>query len=72
MCATVYYTKLMKGKLYPKATRTSSFAYANEVNRERGRVVSKYIGIMKVPEGSDVVEKGGDADADSPGEPQQV
>jgi len=85
LCATVFYRKLIKGRLYPKAARTGPYAFANEVSRVRGKVVSKYIGIVKVPdsasvtesadvvesgEGTDVVEKsGGEADAIDAGEP---
>ena len=71
MCATVYYTKQVKGRLYPKAARTGPYAYANEVSRVRGKVVSKYVGIVKIPEGTEdtnVVEKGGEPDADQSGE----
>ena len=64
LCATVYYTKQVRGRLYPKAARTGPYAYANEVSRVRGKVVSKYVGIVKIPEDTDVVEKGGEADAD--------
>ena len=65
LCATVFYRKLIRGKLYPKAVRTGPYAFANEVTRVHGKVVSKYIGIVKVfREGADVVEKGGEADAD--------
>ncbi len=71
MCATVYYTKQVKGRLYPKAARTGPYAYANEVSRVRGKVVSKYVGIVKILEGTEdtnVVEKGGEPDADQSGE----
>ena len=81
LCATVYYTKLLKGKLYPKAARTSPYAHAQEVTRVNGKVVAKYIGIVRLPEKvgaesvadkADVIEKGGKEDADHPGEPEQV
>jgi len=71
LCATVYYTKQVKGRLYPKAARTGPYAYANEVSRVRGKVVSKYVGIVKILEGTEdtnVVEKGGEPDADQSGE----
>jgi hypothetical protein len=42
--------KHAKGKLYPKAARTGPYAYAQEVARVNGRVVSKYLGIVKVDE----------------------
>ena len=82
MCATVFYRKLIKGKLYPKAARTGPYAFAQEVKRVNGKVVTRYIGIMKVlardaviensggADGTDVIEKGGEADADSPSEPE--
>ncbi|MDV3294011.1 MAG: hypothetical protein LYZ70_07045 [Nitrososphaerales archaeon] len=38
MGATVYYTKQVRGRLWPKAARTGAYAYANEVSREQGRV----------------------------------
>ena len=71
LCATVYYTKQVRGRLYPKAARTGPYAYANEVSRVRGKVVSKYVGIVRIPEGTEdtnVVEKGAEPDADQSGE----
>jgi len=83
LCATVFYRKLIKGKLYPKAARTGPYAFAQEVKRVNGKVVTRYIGIMKVlardaavtessggADGTDVIEKRGEADADSPSEPE--
>ena len=83
MSATVFYRKLIKGKLYPKAARTGPYAFAQEVRRVNGRVVTRYIGIVKVlardaaviensggADGTDVIEKRGEADADSPSEPE--
>ena len=83
MSATVFYRKLIKGKLYPKAARTGPYVFAQEVKRVNGRVVTRYIGIVKVlardaaviensggADGTDVIEKRGEADADSPSEPE--
>ncbi len=72
MCATVYYRKWVKGRIYPKAARTGPYAFAQEVKRVNGKVVTRYIGIVKVLAGdaaaienrTDVIEKGGAADAD--------
>lgn len=50
MCATVCYRKHLKGRLYPKAARTGPYAYAQEVTRVNGNVVTKYLGIVKVPD----------------------
>ncbi len=62
MCAIVYYTKQIKGRLYPKAARFGSYAFAQEVSRVRGKVVTRYVGIVKVPKDAAVVENGGEAD----------
>lgn len=51
LCATVFYRKRINGNLYPKAARTGPFAFAEEVSRVNGRVVTRYVGIIKVPEG---------------------
>ena len=58
MCAVVYYRKRIRGRLYPVAARTGPYAFANEVTRVSGKITSKYVGILKVPEGKsvDVVE----------------
>lgn len=56
MCATVFYTKLIKGKLYPRAARTCPYAFAQEVSRVRGKVVTRYIGIMRVSKDAPVTE----------------
>jgi len=60
LCATVFYTKLSKGKLYPKAARTGPYAFAQEVSRVRLKVVTKYVGIVKVPKDAVVIEKAND------------
>jgi hypothetical protein len=65
LCATVLYRKWIKGRLYPKAARTGPFAFAQEVNRVDGRVVTRYIGIVEVPDRMDVVEMGGESDDDN-------
>lgn len=72
LCAVVYYTKWKKGRLYPKAARTGPYAYAQEVTRVQGKVVTKYLGIARVPEKTDVIEKGGEEGANHPGESKQV
>ena len=61
MCATVLYRKPIRGRLYPKAARTGPYAFAQEVSRMRGKVVTRYIGIMRVPKGS-VIENGDGTD----------
>jgi len=61
LCATVRYTKLIKGKLYPKAARDGSYAFAQEVSRVRGKVVTKYVGIVRVQKDA-AVENRGDSD----------
>ncbi|MDG6902359.1 MAG: hypothetical protein JRM80_10450 [Nitrososphaerota archaeon] len=85
MGATVYYTKLVNGKLYPKAAKIGPYAYANEVSREHGKAVSRYIGIVKVSDDAsveepsdvienrartNVVENGREADANDAREPE--
>ncbi len=72
MCATVLYTKWIKGKLYPKAARTGPYAFAEEVNRVNGRVVTRYLGIVEVPDRVDVVEMGGESDDDNSSEQEPV
>jgi len=62
LCATVFYKKLIKGKLYPKAARDGPYAFAQDVSRVRGKVVTKYLGIVKVPEDAVVIENNDDAD----------
>jgi hypothetical protein len=64
LCAIVYYRKTKLGRLYPKAARTGPYAYAQEVTRVGGKVVTKYLGIVRIPEGrgQDVIEKGGGSD----------
>ncbi len=50
MCAIVFYRKCIRGKTYPKAARTGPYAFAQEVTRVNGKVVSRYVGIVSVPE----------------------
>lgn len=51
----VYYAKIVRGKLYPKARREGKdVAYCNDVRREDGKVVNEYIGIVQVPKGKRV------------------
>ena len=61
MCATVYYKKWIRGKLYPRAARTGPYAFAQEVSRINGRVVTRYIGIVQVPGRVPVMEMGGES-----------
>ncbi|MDV3243969.1 MAG: hypothetical protein LYZ66_02190 [Nitrososphaerales archaeon] len=70
MCAKVLYTKRIKGKLYPKAARTGSYAFAEGVSRVHGKIVSSYVGIGRVPEAADVIEIGGKADGHFSSEPE--
>lgn len=57
MCATVFCRKLVKGRLYPKAARTGPYAFAQEVSRVRGKVATRYVGIVKVPENASVADE---------------
>ncbi len=61
MCSTVYYTKLIRGRIYPKAARNNGrYAYCQSVNRVDGKVMSKYLGIRKLPRGKVArLEEGG-------------
>jgi hypothetical protein len=59
LCATVFYRKRINGRLYPQAARTGPYAFAEEVRRVDGRVVSTYRGIVQVPERANVIENGG-------------
>ncbi len=61
MCATVFYTKQIKGKLFPKAARNNGrYAYCQSVNRVDGKVICKYLGIRKLPRGKVArLEEGG-------------
>ena len=72
MCATVFYRKQIRGRIYPKAARTGPCAFAQEVNRVDGRVVTRYIGIVQLPEKADVVEMGEESNDSEPGQPEQV
>lgn len=72
LCATVFYRKRINGRLYPKAARTGPFAFAQEVNRVNGRVVTRYLGIVQV-EGRAVVVETGDEENDHKSEqPESV
>ncbi len=58
LCAMVYNTKQVKGRLpYPRAARTGPYAFAQKVGQMNAKVVTRYVGITKVPENS-VIEKG--------------
>jgi hypothetical protein len=56
LCAIVYYTKTINGRRYPKAARTGPYAFAQEVSRVDGRVVTRYLGIAQVQERTNVIE----------------
>jgi len=75
MCAIVFYKKQINGRIYPKAARTGPYAFAQEVRRVDGKVVTRYIGILKVPDGEDVIESKGepeDGQQQLPSEPELV
>ena len=53
-----YYVKRVNGMLYPKERRTNpKAAYCVDVSRVNGKVVSKYLGVREVPEGTKVEER---------------
>ena len=62
----MYYRKSKGGRLYPKAARTGPYAYAQEVTRVNGKVVTKYIGIVKVPESQEMEDRQGGETGDNP------
>jgi len=64
LCAIVFYRKRINGQLYPKAARTGPYAFAQEVKRANGKVVTRYLGILKVPDKKHIEET--DEHADSP------
>jgi len=72
LCAIVFYKKLIRGKLYPKAARTGPYAFAQEVSRVDGRVVTRYLGIMQVVPERDVIEMEEGSHGHQPGQPEQV
>ncbi len=75
LCATVFYRKRINGRIYPKAARTGPYAFAQEVYRVNGRVVTRYLGIVQLPEKADVIETGeesNDHKSEQPGEIQQT
>ena len=72
MCATVFYKKWVRGKLYPKAARTGPFAFAQEVSRVDGRVVTRYIGIVQVPDGIKVAKMEGESNDHNSSEQESV
>jgi hypothetical protein len=72
LCATVFYTKRIGGRLYPRAARTGPYAFAEEVSRVNGKVVSKYLGIRRLPDAPDVIEIEEDADDHHFSEPEQI
>jgi hypothetical protein len=69
LCALVYYTKTINGRRYPKAARTGPYAFAQEVRRVDGRVVTRYFGIVRVEERTDVIEMEEGHAATSPANP---
>ncbi len=56
MCAIVLYRKRIRGRLYPKAARTGPYAFAQEVRRVNGKVVTTYLGIREVTNEVNVTE----------------
>jgi hypothetical protein len=72
LTAKVLYTKWIKGKLYPKAARTGPFAFAQEVSRVNGRVVTRYLGIVQVQVGTGVIEREEESNDDNSGEQEPV
>jgi len=72
LCAIVFYKKRIRGKLCPKAARTGPYAFAQEVSRVDGRVVTRYLGIMQVPERADAIEMEEGSHGHQPGRPEQV
>ena len=48
LCATVFYRKRIKDRLYPKAARTGPYAFAEEVRRVDGMSLSRYVVIGQV------------------------
>jgi len=75
MCAIVFYRKQINGKVYPRAGRTGPYAFAQEVRRVDGKVVTTYIGILRVPDKESVIESKGEPENGQqqlPGEPEQV
>lgn len=54
MCTVVFYRKRIRERLYPVKARTGPYAFANDVTRVGGKVTSKYVGILQVPEGKRV------------------
>ena len=72
MCAIVFYRKRINGRLFPKAARTGPYAFAQEVRRVDGRVVTRYIGIVQLPQGTDVIEREEESNADQSGKQESV
>ena len=54
MCTVVFYRKRIRERLYPVKARTGPYAFANDVTRVGGKVTSKYVGVVQVPEGKRV------------------
>ena len=72
LCAIVFYNKRIRGRLHPKVARTGPFAFAQEVCRVKGQAVTKYLGIVKLPEKADVIETGEESNDHNPERPEQV
>jgi hypothetical protein len=69
LCAVVHYTKTINGRRYPKAARTGPYAFAQEVTRVDGRVVTRYLGIVQVSEErTDVIEMEEGSNDNPPGQ----
>ena len=60
LCARVLYRKLVRGRTYPVAARTGPYYFAEEVYRVDGKLVSKYVGIVRASDGDVIEERGGE------------
>ena len=72
LCAIVCYTKANNGRRCPKAARTGPYAFAQEVTRVNGRVVTCYLGIVQVEERAGVIEMEEGSHGHQPGQPEEV
>ena len=61
--ALVFYTKVIGGARFPKASRTDPrVAFCHEVTREGSKVRTRYLGIKRAPEDTQIqVKSNGDA-----------
>ncbi len=59
--------------MYPKAARTGPYAFAEEVRRVNGKVVTTYLGIRELPNEVNVTEIREEESHDhQPGQPEEV